>query len=75
MVVVTHELASIFAIADRALYLDVATRTTGGLGDPKSMRYGQTNENLRLFLNRGHDADSMPPLRTPPPARRYCRTP
>jgi phospholipid/cholesterol/gamma-HCH transport system ATP-binding protein len=53
VVVVTHELASIFAIADRAIYLDVATRTMGGLGDPSTLRSQSTNENLRLFLNRG----------------------
>jgi len=53
VVVVTHELASIFAIADRALYLDVATRAVGGLGDPKILREQAANENLRLFLNRG----------------------
>jgi len=51
--VVTHELASIFAIADRAIFLDVTTRGMGGLGDPRVLR-GQTgNENLTLFLNRG----------------------
>src|SRR6202142_4155984 len=38
IVVVTHELASIFAIADRALFLDAATRSVGGLGKPKLMR-------------------------------------
>ncbi len=53
VVVVTHELASIFAIADRAIFLDVSTRTTGGLGDPKDMRLHSPNENLRIFLNRG----------------------
>ncbi|HTB63063.1 MAG TPA: ATP-binding cassette domain-containing protein [Opitutales bacterium] len=53
VVVVTHELASIFAIADRAIFLDVATRTAGGLGNPKLLRTQGANENLRLFLNRG----------------------
>jgi phospholipid/cholesterol/gamma-HCH transport system ATP-binding protein len=53
IVIVTHELASIFAIADRAIYLDVATRTAGGLGNPTALRTQSTNENLRLFLNRG----------------------
>jgi len=52
-VVVTHELASIFAIADRALFLDAATRSVGGLGKPKLMRVQSENEHLRLFLNRG----------------------
>jgi phospholipid/cholesterol/gamma-HCH transport system ATP-binding protein len=53
VVVVTHELASIFTIADRAIYLDVATRTMGGLGNPTALRTQSPNENLRLFLNRG----------------------
>jgi len=53
VVVVTHELASIFAIADRAIFLDATTRAMGGLGDPKSLRERTGNENLRLFLNRG----------------------
>jgi len=53
VVVVTHELASIFAIADRAIFLDVATRSLGGLGDPRTLRSQSENENLRLFLNRG----------------------
>ncbi len=74
VVVVTHELASIFAIADRALYLDVATRTMGGLGDPKKLRNSSTNENLHLFLNRGmaglhvpHDPATGAPFVFPPP--------
>ena len=61
VVVVTHELASIFAIADRAIYLDVATRTLGGLGDPKTLRSQSDNENLRLFLNRGLTGLLPPP--------------
>lgn len=60
VVVVTHELASIFAIADRALYLDVATRTMGGLGDPKTLRTQTTNDNLHLFLNRGMTGLNLP---------------
>jgi len=53
VVVVTHELASIFAIADRAIFLDVSKRTTGGIGNPREMRLNSPNDNLRLFLNRG----------------------
>jgi len=60
IVVVTHELASIFAIADRAIYLDVATRTMGGLGNPKTLRANTDNEGLRLFLNRGMVGISSP---------------
>ena len=60
VVVVTHELASIFAIADRAIYLDVVTRTMGGLGHPADLRTQSTNENLRLFLNRGMSGSQGP---------------
>ena len=38
MVVVTHELASIFAIADRAVFLDAETRTMIAFGPPKTLR-------------------------------------
>jgi phospholipid/cholesterol/gamma-HCH transport system ATP-binding protein len=61
VVVVTHELASIFAIADRALFLDVATRTMGGLGNPKDLRVHSPNDNLRLFLNRGVVGENLTP--------------
>jgi phospholipid/cholesterol/gamma-HCH transport system ATP-binding protein len=61
VVVVTHELASIFAIADRAIFLDVAQRTMGGLGDPRLMRTESPNENLRLFLNRGLTGANLTP--------------
>ena len=61
VVVVTHELASIFAIADRAIYLDVATHTLGGLGNPTELRAQSSNENLRLFLNRGMLGQSLAP--------------
>ncbi|MDR1817221.1 MAG: ATP-binding cassette domain-containing protein [Puniceicoccales bacterium] len=52
VVVVTHELASIFAIADRALFLDAATRTVGALGPPAELR-NCSNPRARAFLNRG----------------------
>jgi phospholipid/cholesterol/gamma-HCH transport system ATP-binding protein len=61
VVVVTHELASIFAIADRAIFLDVAQRTMGGVGDPKELRVNSPNENLRLFLNRGVKGNNLRP--------------
>lgn len=54
IVVVTHELASIFTIADRAIYLDNKTRTQGAIGKPSELlKYG--NEDVRTFLNRGVD--------------------
>jgi len=54
IVVVTHELASIFAIATNSVFLDVETRTMTALGPPKELL--QTgNERVRQFLLRGGD--------------------
>lgn len=53
IVVVTHDLASIFAIANNSVFLDVATRTQGAVGDPITLRESSPNPTIRLFLNRG----------------------
>lgn len=53
IVIVTHELASIFNIANKALFLDTATRTQGALGNPADLRDHSDNPAVRLFLNRG----------------------
>ena len=53
IVVVTHELASIFAIGDNSVFLDVETRTMTASGDPKELLRSTTNANLRHFLTRG----------------------
>lgn len=52
VVMVTHELASIFAVADNAVFLDVLTRTPGAVGDPRELRDHSTNPHVRSFLNR-----------------------
>ena len=52
-VIVTHELASIFAIANNSIFLDTGTRTQGATGDPKELLEQTENETVRLFLNRG----------------------
>lgn len=54
IVVVTHELASIFTIADRAIFLDNKTRTQGSIGKPSEL-LESGDENVRTFLNRGLD--------------------
>ena len=53
IVVVTHELASIFAIGDNAVFLDAETRTMIASGHPR--RLLETSENTRVveFLTRG----------------------
>ena len=54
-VVVTHELASIFAIGNNSVYLDVETRTMTASGDPKEMLANATDPKLRRFLTRGQE--------------------
>jgi len=53
MVVVTHELASIFAIADNSVFLDGETRTMIAVGNPKTLRDECPNPVVRTFLRRG----------------------
>jgi phospholipid/cholesterol/gamma-HCH transport system ATP-binding protein len=53
MVVVTHELPSIFAIADRSVFLDAETRTMIALGNPAKLRDESPEPKVRAFLRRG----------------------
>ena len=53
MVVVTHELASIFAIGSNSVFLDVSKRTMTATGNPKQLLAESKDPNLRLFLTRG----------------------
>ena len=52
LVVVTHELASIFAIGSRAIYLDPNTKTATAIGTPNDLLKSD-NENVVHFLSRG----------------------
>jgi phospholipid/cholesterol/gamma-HCH transport system ATP-binding protein len=54
-VVVTHELASIFAIGNNSVFLNVDTRTMSASGDPKELLAHTTDPNLRHFLTRGKE--------------------
>jgi phospholipid/cholesterol/gamma-HCH transport system ATP-binding protein len=56
VVVVTHELASIFAIADDSVFLDPGTRTAIAAGDPKQLLAGSRDPRVRAFLTRGEEA-------------------
>jgi phospholipid/cholesterol/gamma-HCH transport system ATP-binding protein len=53
MVVVTHELASIFTIANNSVFLDASKRTMTATGDPKKLLAETKDPTLRLFLTRG----------------------
>jgi len=53
MVVVTHELASIFTIADDSVFLDPETKTMLTTGDPRELRDHSDIPKVRTFLTRG----------------------
>ena len=53
IVVVTHELASIFTIADNSVFLDAEAKTMLTTGDPKMLRDQSTDPRVRSFLSRG----------------------
>jgi phospholipid/cholesterol/gamma-HCH transport system ATP-binding protein len=53
VVMVTHELASIFAIGTTSIFLDTETRTATAIGPPKELRDHSDNPNVRRFLLRG----------------------
>jgi phospholipid/cholesterol/gamma-HCH transport system ATP-binding protein len=60
IVIITHELASIFNIANNSIFLDTATHTQGALGNPSELRDHSDNPAVRLFLNRGETPTSPP---------------
>jgi phospholipid/cholesterol/gamma-HCH transport system ATP-binding protein len=55
-IVVTHELQSIFAIADRAIMLDPISRTIIADDNPAELRDNCTDARVRQFFNRQPDA-------------------
>jgi phospholipid/cholesterol/gamma-HCH transport system ATP-binding protein len=63
LVVVTHELASIFTIADDSIFLDPDTKTMGAHGNPKDLLKNSPDPKVRAFLTR-----SAAPAVTPTPA-------
>jgi phospholipid/cholesterol/gamma-HCH transport system ATP-binding protein len=53
IVVVTHELASIFAIGDNCVFLDAERRTQVAVGAPARLRDECPDDKVRAFLRRG----------------------
>jgi len=54
IVVVTHELASIFTIADTSIFLDAETKTVLAHGNPRELvKEGRSDPKVREFLLRG----------------------
>jgi phospholipid/cholesterol/gamma-HCH transport system ATP-binding protein len=53
VVVVTHDLASIFTIGDNSVFLDADAKTMIASGDPKWLRDKSPDPKVREFLTRG----------------------
>ncbi len=53
-VVVTHELSSIFDIADNAIFLDGHSKTLLDIGSPSDLKENSDHERVRSFLHRGN---------------------
>ncbi|MGD1000446.1 MAG: ATP-binding cassette domain-containing protein [Candidatus Brocadiia bacterium] len=56
VVIVTHELASVFAIGDDSIFLDAVTKTLIAHGNPKELLAHSTVPEVRAFLTRGAEA-------------------
>jgi phospholipid/cholesterol/gamma-HCH transport system ATP-binding protein len=59
VVVVTHELASIFTIGNNSVFLDPETKTMTASGDPKELLAHCPNPTVRAFLRRETVSESL----------------
>ncbi|MBN8550615.1 MAG: ATP-binding cassette domain-containing protein [Deltaproteobacteria bacterium] len=57
IVIVTHELASIFAIGDNSVFLDADTKTMIASGDPHELLKSCKNPVVQKFLRRGEESE------------------
>ena len=64
VVAVTHELASIFTIADDSVYLDAETRTMLAQGNPRTLLAESKNPKIHAFLTRGGQEGERAPAGT-----------
>jgi len=53
VVVITHELASIFSIGNDSVFLDTESKTIIASGNPKKLLEECDNDTVRRFLTRG----------------------
>jgi phospholipid/cholesterol/gamma-HCH transport system ATP-binding protein len=60
VVMVTHELPSIFAVADNSVFLDAETHTAIAHGNPRHLLRECDNPKVRDFLTRGGPQGSAP---------------
>lgn len=57
VVIVTHELASIFSIGNNSVFLDPETRTMIAAGNPNTLLAECEHPTVRSFLTRGEEAE------------------
>jgi phospholipid/cholesterol/gamma-HCH transport system ATP-binding protein len=62
VVAVTHELASIFTIADNSVYLDAETRTMLAQGNPRTLLAESKDPKIHAFLTRGGQEPHQVPV-------------
>jgi phospholipid/cholesterol/gamma-HCH transport system ATP-binding protein len=72
IVVVSHDLDSIFKIADRALFLDIEQKTMTALGNPADLRDHPPSEEVHRFLTRSSESNQPP---VPESSRRRISVP
>jgi phospholipid/cholesterol/gamma-HCH transport system ATP-binding protein len=60
VVVVSHDLDSIFKIADRALFLDIEQKTMTALASPSELRDDPPSADVHRFLTRSTETDPIP---------------
>jgi phospholipid/cholesterol/gamma-HCH transport system ATP-binding protein len=65
-VVVTHELASIFTIADNSVFLDPITRTMRAEGNPRELLKHSQDPAVREFLTRGETSHTQASAKSHP---------
>lgn len=53
IVIITHELSSIFAVGKNAIFLDAETKTISARGNPKELLQNPPNRNVLHFLSGG----------------------
>ncbi len=67
VVVVTHDLASIFTIGDNSVFIDAEEKTMIATGNPKRLLEECRNPTVRNFLTRGEAKAELQPGETPAP--------
>jgi phospholipid/cholesterol/gamma-HCH transport system ATP-binding protein len=60
IVMVSHDLPSLFAIADDGVFLDAMTRTAIAWGSPADLRDGSEDSRVQAFMRRGETTPPSP---------------